>query len=411
MDDGSAPHLPPRPPSAKGRLPRAIWVLGLVSLLMDISSEMIHALLPVYLVVALGNSALTVGVIEGVAEATAAVTKVVSGAWSDRAGRRKRLAAIGYGLAAFTKPVFALAPTAAWLVAARFVDRVGKGIRGAPRDALVADLAPADLRGAAFGLRQSLDTVGAFLGPLLAIGLMWLTGNAFRTVFWFATIPAFASLALIVWGLQEPAPSPEARDATRPPPLSRASLGLLGEPFGWVMVVGALFTLARFSEAFLILRAQADGLPLAWVPAVLVVMNLAYAAGAYPAGAWSDRIERRRLLPMGLALLIAADLALAWWPGLVGAFVGVVLWGLHMALTQGLLATMVADTAPPHLRGTAFGLFNLTMGLAMLAASVIAGALWDAGGPAATFGAGAGFALLALLLLHRPRRPQPTRTP
>ncbi len=388
---------PPAADRSTTRIPRGVWVLGFVSMLMDISSEMIHALLPVYMVVALGASALAVGVIEGIAEATAAITKVFSGALSDRLGKRKLLAAIGYGLAAFTKPVFPLAPSVGWLVAARFIDRIGKGIRGAPRDALVADLAPPDLRGAAFGLRQSLDTVGAFLGPLLAIGLMWLTQDAFQTVFWFAVIPAFLAFLLITFGIRDP-DQPEGRAPVRSP-LSRAELRRLGANYWWVVAIGAVFTLARFSEAFLILRAQADGLPLTWVPVVLVVMNLAYAAAAYPAGALSDRVDRVRVLMFGLVLLIAADVALAWLPGLPGALIGVVLWGLHMAFTQGLLATLVADAAPPELRGTAFGVFNLVTGVAMLAASVIAGALWDIAGPSATFAAGAGFAVLTLLAL------------
>jgi MFS family permease len=401
--DRTPTHVTPPPASpARVAIPRGVWVLGFVSMLMDISSEMIHALLPVYLVVVLGTSALTVGVIEGIAEATAAITKVFSGALSDWLGKRKLLAAIGYGLAAVTKPVFPLAPSVGWLVAARFVDRVGKGIRGAPRDALVADLAPPAVRGAAFGLRQALDTVGAFVGPLLAIVLMWATADAFQTVFWFAVIPAFLALALIAFGVRDPAPAPGTRRVHAP--LSRAEMRRLGVRYWWVVAIGTLFTLARFSEAFLILRAQRDGLSLTWLPVVLVVMNLAYAAAAYPAGALSDRIDRVRLLMVGLALLIAADLALAWLPGLAGALVGVVLWGLHMAFTQGLLATLVADTAPPELRGTAFGVFNLLTGIAMLAASVIAGALWDLAGPTATFAAGAGFAVLTLLGLAWQRR-------
>jgi MFS family permease len=389
--------ISPENAPSPARIPRGVWVLGFVSMLMDISSEMIHALLPVYLVVGLGASALTVGVIEGIAEATAAITKVFSGALSDWLGKRKLLAAIGYGLAAFTKPVFPLAPSVGWLVAARFIDRVGKGIRGAPRDALVADLAPPQIRGAAFGLRQSLDTVGAFVGPLLAIGLMWLTHDAFQTVFWFAVLPAFLAFALITFGVRDPDRAHERRPVRAP--LSRAELRRLGARYWWVVAIGTVFTLARFSEAFLILRAQADGLPLTWVPVVLVVMNVAYAAAAYPAGALSDRVDRVRVLMFGLVLLIAADAALAWMPGLGGALAGVVLWGLHMAFTQGLLATLVADTAPPELRGTAFGMFNLVTGLAMLAASVIAGALWDLAGPSATFAAGAGFAALTLLAL------------
>jgi MFS family permease len=386
---------PPASPSTLREIPRGIWVLGFVSMLMDISSEMIHALLPVYLVTVLGTSALVVGVIEGIAEATASITKVFSGALSDRLGRRKTLAAIGYGLAAVTKPVFPLAPTVGWLVAARFIDRVGKGIRGAPRDALVADIAPPHLRGSSFGLRQSLDTLGAFLGPLLAIGLMWWTQDAFQTVFWFAVLPAFLAFGLIVFAVKEPAHPPGRRPVRAP--LSRRELARLGSAYWWVVAVGAVFTLARFSEAFLVLRAQEAGLALMWVPAVLVVMNLVYSVAAYPAGAWSDRVGRTRLLVAGLVVLVAADLTLAFVPGLWGVGAGVVLWGLHMAFTQGLLATLVADTAPADLRGTAFGFFNLVTGVALLAASVVAGLLWDQLGSSATFLAGAGFALVALV--------------
>ncbi len=385
----------PKPPVSWRDIPSSVWALGFVSLLMDVSSEMIHALLPIYLVTALGTSALTVGIIEGVAEATASITKVFSGALSDWLGKRKLLAALGYGLAAFTKPVFPLAPDVGWLVAARFVDRIGKGIRGAPRDGLVADISPAHLRGASFGLRQSLDTVGAFLGPFLAIGLMWLTGNHFTAVFWVAVIPAFLSFALILFAVREPE-RPEHLRRVRMP-LSRVELARLGGTYWWVVAVATVFTLARFSEAFLILRAQSAGVPVALVPIVLVIMNVVYALSAYPAGVLSDRVDRVTILTLGLGLLLAADLALAFAPGLPGIALGVVLWGAHMGFTQGLLATLVADTAPPELRGTAFGMFNLVTGIALLLASVIAGALWDAVGPQGTFMAGAGFALLTLI--------------
>ena len=375
-------------------IPTGIWALGFVSMLMDVSSEMIHALLPVYLVTVLGTSMVTVGVIEGIAEATASITKIFSGALSDWLGKRKWLAAFGYGLAAFTKPVFPLAPTVGWLVAARFIDRIGKGIRGAPRDALVADIAPPHLRGASFGLRQSLDTVGAFVGPLLAIGLMWLTSDSFKAVFWFAVIPGFLSLALIMFAVREPARPEGLREVRNP--ISLAEIRNLGAAYWWVVAIATAFTLARFSEAFLILRAQHVGLPITLLPAVLVLMNVVYAAAAYPAGVMSDRMNRTAVLATGIALLIAADLALALLPSIGGVALGVVLWGLHMGLTQGLLAALVADTSPAELRGTAYGFFNLLGGLAMLAASVIAGALWDSAGPQGTFFAGAGFALVAL---------------
>ena len=383
-----------KPNDALREIPGGIWALGFVSMLMDISSEMIHALLPVYLVTVLGTSMVTVGVIEGVAEATASITKIFSGALSDWLGKRKLLAVLGYGLAAFTKPAFPLAPSVSWLIAARFVDRVGKGIRGAPRDALVADIAPTHLRGASFGLRQSLDTVGAFLGPLLGIGLMWWTADNFRAVFWVAVVPAFLAFALMIFAVREPARPERLRKIHNP--ISLAEIKRLGASYWWIVGIATVFTLARFSEAFLILRAQSVGLPIMLVPAVLVLMNVVYALAAYPAGVASDRMNRTTLLIVGLVLLIAADLALALLPSIGGVALGVVLWGLHMGLTQGLFATLVADASPPELRGTAYGFFNLLTGVAMLAASVIAGALWDATGPKGTFVAGACLAFLAL---------------
>lgn len=386
-----------RPARAFGQIPPAIWVLGLVSLLMDVSSEMIHALLPIYLVTAFGASALTVGVIEGIAEATAATTKVFSGALSDWLGRRKLLTAIGYGLAAFTKPVFPLAATIGWIVTARFVDRVGKGIRGAPRDALIADIAPAEVRGAAFGLRQSLDTIGAFTGPLLAIVIMALTSDNFRAVFWVAVVPGILSFLLIAFAVREPERSLELRVVRSP--LSLGELRRLGGAYWWVVAIAAVFTLARFSEAFLLLRAQSVGLPLALIPGVLVLMNVVYALAAYPVGILSDRVNRVTLLFIGFAVLIAADLTLGLASGIAGVAIGVTLWGLHMGFTQGVLSTLVADAAPPELRGTAFGMFNLVSGAALLAASLIAGGLWDFAGPAGTFIAGAIFTAIAFAAL------------
>jgi MFS family permease len=382
-------------------LPVSIWMLGFVSLFMDTSSEMIHALLPVYLVGVLGTSTLVVGIIEGVAEATASITKIFSGALSDYLGRRKLLAALGYGLAAFSKPAFPLAGSVGWLMAARFIDRIGKGIRGAPRDALVADLSPANLRGASFGLRQSLDTIGAFLGPLLAILLMWMTADNFKIVFWIAVVPALLSFGLIVFAVRDPPPSQAARMRS---PLSRPDLARLGTDYWLVVLVACVFTLARFSEAFLILRAQSVGLAIALVPGVFVVMNLIYAAVAAPVGLLSDHLGRIGLLVGGFLVLLLADLMLAFAADIPTVAIGVALWGLHMGLTQGLLAALVADTAPMHLRGTAFGMFNLTTGLALLVASALAGALWDRLGPQATFLAGAAFTLLALIGLLPIRR-------
>jgi len=378
-------------------IPRAVWVLGFVSLLMDVSSEMIHSLLPVFMVSVLGASVLMVGIVEGIAEATALIVKVFSGTLSDRLGRRKGLAVLGYGLGALSKPLFALATTLPLVLSARFIDRIGKGIRGAPRDALIADLTPPAIRGAAYGLRQSLDTVGAFAGPMLAIGLMILFAGDFRLVFWCAVIPAFLCVALLIAGVREPdAPAGERKVRV---PIHWRTLRQLSRDYWWVVAIGGIFTLARFSEAFLILRARDFGLPDTYAPAVLIAMNLVYALTAYPAGRLADRMDHRTLLLAGLAVLVVADLVLAFASGLAGVAAGVVLWGLHMGLTQGLLATMVANTAPAALRGTAFGFFNFVSGIAMLVASVLAGGLWDAFGPAATFTAGAGICAVAAVLL------------
>lgn len=394
--------LPPPPRGARA-VPRSVRALGFVSMFMDISSEMIHALLPLYMVAVLGTSVLAVGLIEGIAEATASIVKVFSGAISDRFGKRKLLAVVGYGLGALTKPVFPLGAGLDWLVGARFVDRIGKGIRGAPRDALVADATPPELRGTAYGLRQTLDTIGAFTGPLLAMGLMWWTANNYRLVFWFAVLPAFVAVAILVFCVREPA-SPAA--SQRPPrlPLRKSDLQQLGRGYWTVVGVGLVFTLARFSEAFLILRGQSVGLPAMWAPAVLVVMGVAYSLSAYPAGALSDRVRRLDVLLAGVGLLVAADLVLALVPGITGLAIGVALWGLHMGFTQGLFNALIADTAPAELRGTAFGMYHLLTGLALLAASVIAGALWDALGHQGTFACGALFAsatAAALLVLRR----------
>ncbi|RYF78655.1 MAG: MFS transporter [Comamonadaceae bacterium] len=391
------------PPRGARAVPRSVWALGFVSMFMDISSEMVHALLPLYMVAVLGTSVLAVGLIEGIAEATASIVKVFSGAISDRLGKRKLLAVIGYGLGALTKPVFPLASGLEWLVGARFVDRIGKGIRGAPRDALVADVTPPELRGTAYGLRQTLDTIGAFTGPLLAIGLMWWTANNYRLVFWLAVIPSFIAVAVLVFFVREP----KLPVATRPRklPLRKSELVRLGGPYWWVVGIGLVFTLARFSEAFLILRAQSAGLPPMWAPAVLVVMGVAYSLSAYPAGVLSDRRPRLDVLLAGLVLLIAADLVLAFVPGLAGLAVGVALWGLHMGFTQGLFNALIADSAPADLRGTAFGMFHLLTGVALLLASVIAGVLWDAVGFRGTFVCGALItALTAIGLLVARRR-------
>jgi len=386
-------------------MPRAVWVLGLVSMLMDISSEMIHGLLPVFLVSVLGASTTMVGVIEGVGEATASISKLFSGWLSDRLGKRKALTVAGYGLSALSKPLFALATSTSLVLVARFSDRIGKGIRGAPRDALIGDLVPAGSRGAAYGLRQALDTVGAFAGPLTAMALMAALNDDFRRVFWLALIPGLLSVLVLVVGIREP----PQHSSTPRAPVRIDHCRALGRAYWAIVAVGALLTLARFSEAFLILRAQRAGLPLALAPLVLVVMNVVYAGSAYPLGALSDRANRRHLLALGFVTLVAADLLLAWAPNLWIVMGGVAVWGLHLGMTQGLLAALVADACPENLRATAFGVFNFASGVALLVASVLAGLLWAHVGPSATFIAGAAFTILGLALLLPMRSSQVRR--
>ena len=375
-------------------IPRGVWVLGFVSLFMDVSSEMIHAVLPLFVVGTLGASAAVLGLIEGLAEASAQISKLFSGVLSDRWRNRKALALAGYGMAAVVKPLFPLASTVYEVFFARFADRIGKGIRGAPRDAMVADMTPPDLRGAAFGLRQSLDTVGAFAGPLIAIIAMALYAENLRFVLWIACIPALIAVAILAFGVREPEHVAEVK---RKASFSLATAKLLGRGFWITAGFGAAVMLARFSEAFLILKGSAAGLSTAYVPLVMVVMSGVYTFSSYPAGVLSDAYGRRGLLVAGLVVLIAADLVLGLTTGITSMLIGVALWGLHMGLTQGILATLVADTAPADLRGTSFGVFNLVSGLALLLSSLIAGLLWDAGGALMTFLAGAGFAGLALL--------------
>jgi MFS family permease len=379
------------------KIPRTVWTLGYVSLFMDLSSELVHSILPVFLVTVLGANALTVGFIEGIAEATALIVKIFSGALSDFFGRRKWLILAGYGMAALTKPLFPLASSVETVFTARFLDRIGKGVRGAPRDALIADVAPSDIRGACFGLRQSMDTVGAFLGPLAAIVLLYLYHDDIKAALWFAVVPAAITIVLIMAGVKEPIA--KARPHPFRSPLRLAFLKDFSRHYWWIVVIGAVFTLARFSEAFLVLRAEQTGLSVTWIPLVMVVMSLFYAVSAYPAGVLSDHVNKKYLLVVGLVLLALADLALARAHSALVVMCGVALWGLHMGFTQGILAAMVAAATPQDLKGTAFGLFNFVTGLFMLLASVIAGWLWDRYGADMTFYAGAAFSMLALLLL------------
>jgi MFS family permease len=381
-------------------LPAGVWALGFASLFMDMSSELIHCLLPGLVVGRLGASMLTLGAIEGIAEATAAITKVFSGALSDYLGKRKLLLVLGYALGALTKPVFPLATSVSWVLGARLVDRVGKGIRGAPRDALIADLTAPQLRGAAYGLRQALDSMGAMLGPIAAVLLMMRWDNDVRAVMGVAVIPAVITVALLVLFVRDPQPAPASSALKQP--LRFADAKRLPRRYWLVVLLGAVFTLARFSEAFLVMRLHDAGVELAFAPFAMIVMNVAYSAAAYPAGAAADRMRPRRLLFVGLVLLVLADVVLAWAASPRAVLAGAALWGLHMAFTQGLLAKLVADAAPQDLLGTGFGVFNLASGLSLLLASLIAGALWSAFGAQATFMAGAAFAAIAALGLLVP---------
>ncbi len=378
-------------------VPRSVVMLGMVSLFMDMSSELIHSLLPALFVTVLGTSMATIGIIEGIAEATASITKVFSGALSDWLGKRKVLAVAGYGLAAITKPLFPLASSVSLVFTARFIDRIGKGIRGAPRDALIADLTPVESRGAAYGLRQSLDTVGAFLGPLAAIALMVIFADDIRTVMWFAVVPASVCMLILIFGVQEPS-AQQPRKTVRLP-VNKDDIKRLPSAYWMLVIIGGLFSLARFSEAFLVLRGMELGLALAVTPAVMILMSVVYSLSAYPAGVLADKMDRGMLLIIGLGVLVVADVLLATVNNLNIAFLGIAAWGLHMGLTQGLLSAMIADAAPQALRGTAFGIYNLVAGLVLLVASVIAGVAWDLLGSQATFLIGAGLALLTSLVL------------
>ena len=381
--------------STRPPLPRNVWVLGFISLFMDLSSEIYHALLPAFVTILLGLPATALGAIDGIAEATANFAKLFSGRLSDRSLRRKPWVMAGYGLGALSKPLFPLATGVLTLMIARFADRIGKGIRGAPRDAMLADEAPPQIRGRAFGLRQALDTAGALIAPLAAIGLMAWLASDIRAVYWIAIIPAAISFLLAWLTLREP-----EHHST---PLKKspffAGFKQLDMPTKRLLQVGFLFALARFSESFLILKGIDVGLSEAMSPLTLAVFNLAYVMLAYPAGALSDRMSPRAILMAGIGLLIAGDLVLAESANFAGLLLGTILWGAHMALTQGIFARMIADSAPENLRATSFGAFYFVTGFGALLASLGAGWLWDRQGASATFIASALVAAVALAML------------
>lgn len=382
----------------KKKIPKGIWALGLVSLLMDTSSELIFSLLPIFLVTTLGASTTVFGAIEGLTEATALIIKIFSGTLSDYLGKRKLLTLIGYSLAALSKPLFPLAGSVTTVFFARFIDRIGKGIRGAPRDALIGEIAPADIRGACFGLRQALDTVGAIAGPLLAMMLYSYLANI-RSVLWFATIPALLSVLVLIFGVHEPKEKPFRPE--KKPSIDFKQIKNFSKKFWELLIVASILTLARFSEGFLLLKAQEGALPIHYIPLVLVLMNVFYAFSAYPAGYLSDHpTGRQNIILFGIGVLIAADLILGLSQNdLLFIILGVILWGLHMGFTEGILATMVTDTTPSHLRGTAYGLFNLAKGITLLFASLLAGILWDNFGSSVAFFVGASFSAIAFIFL------------
>jgi MFS family permease len=386
-------------PSARVKkegIPKTIWILGFVSLLMDISAEMVNSLLPLYMVTSLGVSVVFVGVIEGIGQSTALIVKVFSGAVSDHLKKRKPLVVVGYMLSAFSKPFFPLATGLEALVTGKILDRLGKGIREAPRDALITEIVPAQARGEAFGLQKALDTVGAVLGPLVATALLFFWFSDIGTIFWIAVLPGLLAVLLLIWGVREPK---QANATQVRKPFVFSKFKVLSAGYWWITALGAAVTLARFSEAFLLLRAQQTGIALAFVPLVMVIMSLFYALSAYPSGKLADRMDHTKLLGLGLVILLVADLLLAVNQNRLTLFAGVALWGVHMGMTQGLLSTMIAAAAPDKLLGTAFGVFNLVSGVAMLLASVLAGVLWESLGASSTFFTGATLCLIALALI------------
>jgi MFS family permease len=382
--------------SQSAKIPRNVWILGITSLLNDTSSEMIHSVLPLFLVSILGTSIAQVGLIEGIAEAAASILKVFSGSISDYWQRRKGLTIFGYGLSTAVKPLFVVANSPLLVLLARLGDRIGKGIRVAPRDALVADSTNASNRGAAYGLRQSLDTVGAVLGPLIAFGLMG-TAHGFRFIFGVALIPGILAVVCLALGVREP--DRPYFGLKRANPLNWMALQSLGSSYWSLAIAALLFNLGNSSEAFLLLKAKQVAIFDFQIPLVLVAMNVSYAFSAYPVGILSDRCDRKTLLLWGWVLnaVLYLGLAIARSPWQVWILVSG--YGLYLGMTQGILLAMVADRVPEHLRGTAFGFLNLLVGVALLPASLLAGWLWQSVSPSAAFLAGSGFAAAAVCLL------------
>lgn len=380
-------------------IPRTIWALGTVSLLMDISTELIHSLLPIFMVSVLGANLTYVGIIEGIAESTALMTKMFSGTISDFLNKRKILVGLGYGLSAITKPLFPLANSLSIVLFARFFDRIGKGIRDAPRDALISDLAPYKGRGASFGLRQALDSMGAVIGPLMAMLFIYIFSGNIRYVFWIATIPAILAVLVLIFGVTEPEKNSLQIQHPKEWVLYWYKIRHLNKAFWYLLFIGGVLALARFSEAFLILKANSVGVSLAWLPSIMIVMNIAFASSSFPAGALSDVIGRQAILSSSILLLFMAEIILGFSSTIWMTMIGVIIWGLHMGLSQGLLAAMVADSTPEHLRGFAYGIFYFVCGIATLFSSIIAGMIGDRWGIPFLFYFASVFSTIAILAL------------
>lgn len=391
-------------------LNRTVLAFGGVSLLNDLSSEMLYPLLPLFLR-GLGASAVFIGLIEGIAETTASLLKLVSGWVADRTGKHRALAFWGYALAGLTRPLMALSVAPSQVLALRFLDRVGKGIRTAPRDALIASAVPAQHRGLAFGFHRAMDNLGATLGPLAASALLWFAPDNYRLVFLVAGVPALLSLGVFQWGVRGISPPPPrgAQTENPPAPLSEQSAplrsqqegmrGLLRTRYGWFLLCVGVFTLGNSSEAFLMMRAQDAGIAVTLVPLLWAGLNLTRTALAVLCGALADRWGRKRMLVLGwltYAFTYAGfGLASSAWH-IVGLFL---LYAVYFGLTEASERALVADFAPAEARGQAYGMFHFVVGVGMLPASLLFGALWEWVGAQGAFFTAAGLALTAGVLL------------
>jgi MFS family permease len=373
-------------------LSRNVWVAGWVSFFMDVSSEMVYPLVPLFLSSTLGVSKSVVGLIEGIAEATASLLKLFSGVIADRFGKNKLLMGFGYGISTASRPILALASGWGMVFLARFTDRAGKGIRTAPRDAIIAASTPPGQLGLAFGFHRALDTAGAVVGPAVALAILAVWAADFRLVFWLSVVPGVLAVALIVWFI-------EADGRVRPAQAALAwSLRGFDDRFWEFLLVIGLFSLGNSSNAFLILKAEQVGTSPAWISGIYVGYNALYALMSVPGGLLADRVGMRRMIIVGLGLFAAvyAGIALASTPQQIAALF--LCYGIYMGLTEGVQRAYLATLAPKERTATAFGLYHMVVGIAILPASLFAGVLWDTVGPAAPFLFGAGMAALAAVI-------------